>query len=266
MPLPDPTFAWQEAIVSFTIIAFVAFLVTWVVTDLGHVSRTPYVAVLTATTLALSADYMASSGTSVADLVTAGWVWGILGGLVAAGVVTPLVRRLPSGPRPEGRQLAGRLLWEGVVYGFAEAVLLATLPVLTIWQATDALGWTDTAWAKIGSGALALLGALFVILVHHLGYGEFRERIARKKLRGALMACGIQALAFVLTGNVLAPMIAHIVLHGELTLHGIEMPPTSRPEPASTGAGQASVTWSHPAGEGAGVGGCRQGKRVRRSS
>lgn len=253
MPLPDPSFAWQEAIVSFTIIAFVAFLVTWVVTDLGHVRRTPYVAVLTLTTLALSADYMASSGTSVADLVTAGWVWGILAGLVAAGVVTPLVRRLPAGPRPEGRQLVGRLLWEGVVYGFAEAVLLATLPVLTVWQATDALGWTDTAWAKVGSGALAVLGALFVILVHHLGYREFRARIARKMLRGALVACGIQALAFVLTGSVLAPVIAHIVLHGELTLHGIEMPPTSPAEPVSSGAGRATVIRIHRTGEGAGV-------------
>ena len=241
MPLPDPSFAWQEAIVSFAIIAFVAFLVTWVVTDLGDVSRTPYVAVLTLTTLALSADYIASSGTSVADLVTAGWVWGILGGLVAAGVVTPLVRRLPAGPRPEGSQLVGRLLWEGVVYGFAEAVLLATLPVLAIWQATEALGWTDTAWAEVGSGALAVVGALFVILVHHLGYREFRARAARKMLGGALVGCGIQALAFLLTGNVLAPIVAHIVLHGQLTLRGIEMPPASHPEPVSIGSGRAPV-------------------------
>jgi hypothetical protein len=127
------------------------------------------------------------------------------------------------------------------VYGFAEAVLLATLPVLAVWQATDALGWTDTTWAKAGSGALAVGGALFVILVHHLGYREFRARAARKMLRGALVACGIQALAFLLTGNVLAPVVAHIVLHGQLTLRGIEMPPTSHPEPVSSGAGRARV-------------------------
>jgi len=241
MPLPDPSFAWQEAIVSFTIIAFVAFLVTWVVTDIGGVSRTPYVAVLTLTTLALSGDYIASSGTSVADLVTAGWVWGILGGLVAAGVVTPLIRRLPAGRRPEGLQLVGRLLWEGVVYGFAEAVLLATLPVLAIWQATEALGWTDTAWAEVGSGALAVVGALFVIVLHHLGYREFRPRAARKMLGGALVGCGIQALAFLLTGNVLAPIVAHISLHTQLTLRGIEMPPVSQPESLSVGAGRAPV-------------------------
>ena len=242
MPVPDPSFGWQDATAAFAIIAVVAFLVTWVVTDRGHVSRTPYVAILTLTTLALTAGYLAWSGTSFNDLVTAGWGWGILAGLVAAAVVVPLVRRLPARARPEGSQLVGRLLWEGVVYGFAEAVLLATLPVLAVWQATDALGWTDTTWAKVGSGALAVLGALFVILVHHLGYREFRARAARKMLRGALVACGIQALAFLLTGNVLAPVVAHVVLHGELTLRGIEMPPTSHPEPVSSGAGSARVT------------------------
>jgi hypothetical protein len=228
MPVPDPSSGWQDATVAFAIIAVVAFLVTWVVTDLGHVPRTPYVAILTVTTFGLGAGYIAWSGTSLADLVTAGWVWGILGGLAAAAVVVPLVRRLPAGRRrPQGPQLVERLLWEGVVYGTAEAILLATLPVLAVWQATDALGWTATTWAKVGSGALAAVGALFVIVVHHLGYREFRTRAARKTLGGALVGCGIQALAFLLTGNVLAPVVAHVVLHWQLTLRGNEMPPVA---------------------------------------
>jgi TRAP-type C4-dicarboxylate transport system permease large subunit len=236
MPVPDPSFGWQDATAAFAIIAVVAFLVTWVVTDLGHVSRTPYVAILTVTTIGLGAGYIAWSGTSAADLVTGGWVWGILGGLVAAAVVVPLVRRLPAGrPRPQGPQLVGRLLWEGGVYGFAEGVLLATLPVLAVWQAVDALGWTDTTWTKVGSGALTVVGALFVILVHHLVYREFRTRAARKMLRGALVGCGLQALAFLLTGNVLAPVVAHIVLHTQLTLRGNEMPPVGETRLAPPG-------------------------------
>ena len=90
--------------------------------DLGHVTRTPYVAILTLTTLALAASYIAWSGTSVAELLTAGWGWDILGGLAAAAVIVPLVRGLPSRLRPEGSQLAARFLWEGVVYGTAEAI------------------------------------------------------------------------------------------------------------------------------------------------
>jgi len=243
MPVPAASFGWQDAAAAFAIVAVVAFLVTWVVTDLGHVSRTPYVAILTGTTIGLAAGYIAWSGTSVADLVTAGWVWGILGGLVAAAVVAPLVRRLPAGrPLPEGSQLVGRLLWEGIVYGTAEAILLATLPVLAVWQATDALGWTDTTWAKAGSGALAVVGAQFVILVHHLGYREFRTRAARRMLSGALVGCGLQALAFLLTGNVLAPVVAHIVLHTQLTLRGNEMPPAAETRFAPVGEGRSRPT------------------------
>jgi hypothetical protein len=241
MPVADPSFGWQEAIAAFAIISVVAFAVTWIVTDLGHVSRTPYVGILTFTTLALAAGYLGWSGTSVADLVTAGWGWGILGGVVAAGLVVPLVRRLPSGPRPEGAGLVGRFFWEGIVYGTAEGLLLATLPVLALWQAADALGWTDDAWPKAAAGALAVAGALFVIAVHHLGYREFRPRTSRKMLLGAMAGCGIQALAFLVTGNVLAPVVAHVVLHWQLTLRGNEMPPASDVRREFPGAGRSRL-------------------------
>jgi hypothetical protein len=231
MPVADPAFGWQEATAAFAIISMIAFLVTRIVTDLGHVSRTPYVAILWLTTVALAAGYLAWSGTSLVNLVTAGWGWGIFGGVVAAALVVPLVRRMPSGRSPSGSELVGRFLWEGIVYGSAEGILLATLPVLAVWQAADALGWTQTAWPKAAaSGALTVVGALFVIAVHHLGYREFRASASRKKLVGALVGCGIQALAFLLTGNVLAPIVAHIALHWQLTLRGNEMPPVSDSE------------------------------------
>lgn len=88
----------------------------------------------------------------------------------------------------------------------------------------------------MGSGALAIGAAFFVIAVHHLGYRQFRA--SRKLLLGALAACGSQALAFLLTGNLLAPVVAHIVLHGQLTLRGDEMPPVAeeRLEAISGGA------------------------------
>jgi hypothetical protein len=236
MPIADPSFGWQEALAGFAVISTVAFLVTWVVTDLGRVSRTPYIAVLALTTIALAGGYLAWSGTALNDLVTEGWGWGVLGGVIAAALVAPLVQRLRVGPRPHGAELGGRMLWEGVVYGTAEAILLATLPVLALWQAADALGWTDIAWQNAASGALATVGALFVIVVHHLGYREFRARSSRRMLVGAMVGCGVQALAFLLTGNVLAPIVAHILLHWQLTLHGNEMPPASeiRSDPAQT--------------------------------
>ena len=46
-------------------------------------------------------------------------------------------------------------------------------------------------------------------------------------LAGALFACGLQAVAFLLTNSVIAPIVAHIVLHTELTMRGDELPPVS---------------------------------------
>jgi len=227
MPAPDPSFGWAQAITAYAIVLVVAFLVTWVVTDRLHVSRTPYVGILTLVSLGLFAGYLAWSETSLAELLTDGWAWGILAGVIAGLIVAPGLRRYPAHEHPHGVPLAERFVWEGVVYGIAEAVLLATLPVLAVWQASADLGWTESAWAKVGSGALAIVGALLVILVHHLGYREFRSPEKRPMLAGALLGCGVQALAFLLTGNVLAPVIAHVVLHIQMIMRGIDMPPAS---------------------------------------
>jgi hypothetical protein len=224
----DPSFGWQEAVAAFAIIAVVAFLVTWITTDRRTVPRASYIAILAFVTLGLGAGYLAWSGTALSDLVTPAWGAAIAVGLVVGGAMAPGLRRMPHDARPEGGPLAVALVWEGLVYGTAEAILLATLPALAVWQAANALGWTGSTWADVASGTLAILGALGVIIVHHLGYREFRGPHARPKLAGALVACGIQALAFLLTGNLLAPVVAHIVLHTQMVVRGIEMPPAKR--------------------------------------
>jgi len=241
MPIAaDPSFAWQEALAAFAIVAVVAFLVTWIVTDRLEVPRTPYIAILTLVTLGLGAGYLAWSGTTLTELVSPSWVWAIVAGVAAGAVMAPGLRRLPQGSPPMGGALAVAFAWEGVVYGTAEAILLASLPVLAMWQAADALGWTGSTWGEIGSGALAIVGALLVIAVHHFGYREFRGSHGRPKLLGALVGCGVQALAFLLTGNLLAPIVAHIVLHGQMVVRGIEMPPAERARLMPGGAGGAA--------------------------
>jgi hypothetical protein len=56
------------------------------------------------------------------------------------------------------------------------------------------------------------------------------------------VGCGIQALAFILTGNVLAPILAHIVLHLQLTLRGTEMPPVSEAPLEFPAAGRSGLS------------------------
>jgi hypothetical protein len=225
MPVADPAFGWQEAAAAFVIITGAAFLVTWILTDRLRIPRGPYIPMLLAVAIGLGGGYLAWSGTSTSELLASGLGWGLAAGLLAAAIALPLVRQLPAHPHASGTRLVGLLLWEGLVYGLAEAVLLSTLPVLAVWQALAGLGWTDGGWARVGSGALAILGALLVILVHHLGYAEFRTQPGRPGLVGALAVCGVQALAFLVTGSVLAPIVAHVILHGQLLLRGDELPP-----------------------------------------
>ena len=232
MPGADASFTWQQALAGFAVIAVVAFLVTWVLTDLLKMPRAPYIPMLLVVALGLGAGYCVWSGTSVSELLTSSVGWALAAGLVAAAVVFPLVQRLPAHPHASGGKLAGLMLWEGIVYGIAEGVLLSTLPVLAVWQATVDLGWTDGAWEKIGSGTLAIAGSVLVILVHHLGYAQFRTATRRPALFGAMVGCGIHAIAFLLTGNALAPIVAHSVLHGQLLVRGEELPPAREMRPA----------------------------------
>jgi hypothetical protein len=44
-------------------------------------------------------------------------------------------------------------------------------------------------------------------------------------LIGTLAVCGLQAVAFLLTGSVVAPVLAHIVLHAQMLFRGAELPP-----------------------------------------
>jgi hypothetical protein len=229
MPAADASFRWEQAALGFAAVTVLAFLVSWVSTDLLRLSRTVYIAILTVAAAGLGALYLGWSETPADDLVTGRWGWGVLTGMVAAALVAPLVRRLPSGPRARGGRLGYLLVWEAGVYGIGEALLLAALPVLTAWQAMASLGWTDTGWGKALAGGVAITGALVVIVVHHLGYEEFRRPAARKKLAGALLSCGLQGVAFLVTGSILAPVVAHVVLHAQMVVQGVELPPVEEP-------------------------------------
>lgn len=124
-------------------------------------------------------------------------------------------------PRPEGLRLVGALLWEGVVYGTAEGLLLSVLPVLATWQTLSALGWTQSWIGVVFASVLVIVASLLVIVVHHLGYREFRG----PQIAGAVMGCGILSLAYLLTVNPLAAVGGHIIMHMGAVFRGIELPP-----------------------------------------
>jgi hypothetical protein len=235
MPLPDASMAWWMTLSAVGGLAVAAFLVSWVLTDVLHLPRAAYLAALMAVTGALTYGYLAWSGTDAAAFVTHNWQWGLLGALVsgaltAQGIITGANRAglpVPAGRR--GTSLAGLLVWEGLLYGAAEGLLLSALPVLAAWQSFHLLGWTATTPGAIGAGALTIGASAVVIWVHHLGYREFR---GSGEMRLPIVGCALLSLAYLLTQSPLAPVGGHFLLHAGAKVRGVPLQPYSK-EPAA---------------------------------
>jgi hypothetical protein len=231
MPLPDGSMSWWMPLLAVGVFALVAFLVSFVLTDVLRLPRSAYLAALMAVTAALTYGYLAWSGTDAAAFLTRQWAWGLLGALASGGLTVRMVmagadRRgvpIPAGRR--GARLAGSLVWEGLCYGVAEGLLLSALPVLAAWQSFHLLGWTATTAGAVGSGVLAIGASAAVIWIHHLGYREFRHS---REILLPIVACGLLSLAYLLTASPIAPAGGHVLLHGGLVMRGVSMPPYSK--------------------------------------
>lgn len=229
MPAPDVSLSWGMPLSA--VLAVVAFLVSWVYTDALHLPRVLYVGALLVVTGALTYGYIAWSGTDAAAFATRAWGWGLLGALVSGGLTARAIiaganrRRLPAPSGRRGAHLAVALVWEGLLYGTAEGLLLSALPVLAAWQSFHLLGWTMTTAGGVGSGVLAVGASAVVILVHHLGYREFRRR---REIVLPMAACGLLSLAYLLTGSPIAPTGGHVLLHAGATVRGVPLPPYAK--------------------------------------
>jgi hypothetical protein len=221
MPGADPSVAWGTYFVALGVIVAVSFLVTYLATDVARMARALYVGLLAVVTGAMTWAYLWATGTDPVEFLGSGWAWGLLGAVVAGAITCFQARRWPALGTPSGPVLAGRLVWEGLVYGATEGTLLSILPVLAVWQGGTALGWTDAWPGKIGVGALAMAASVAVIAIHHLGYREFRGAA----MRYPVIACAVFSMAYLLTGSVLAAIGGHAALHVVAVIGGTELPP-----------------------------------------
>jgi hypothetical protein len=222
MPTADTSISWFGSLGWLLVISAAGFLVTWVLTSLLDVRRTPYILALALLTGGLTFGYLSWSDTSLASFATNHWGWGLIGAAVTGTILAALSRRQPGGPRPDGWRLAFALLWEAVVYGTAEGLLLSVLPVLVTWQAFAAHGWTSGTGKPLVAGTAAILTSLAVIVIHHLGYRGFHNPAV---LVTVMVVCGLLSLAYLLTASPLAAVVGHIILHAAANLRGTELPP-----------------------------------------
>jgi hypothetical protein len=222
MPTADTSISWPGAFGWLAAIAAASFLVAWVLTSRLGVRRTPYIGALALVTGGLAWGYLTWSDTDLASFATNRWGWGLVGAAVAGAILAGLSRHQPRGPRSQGGRLTATLVWEGVVYGSTEGLLLSVLPVLVTWQAFAAHGWTSGPGRSLVAGTAAMAASLAVIVIHHLGYHGFHTPAA---LAPVMVGCGLLSLAYLLTASPLAAVGGHILLHTALNLRGTEMPP-----------------------------------------
>jgi hypothetical protein len=152
------------------------------------------------------------------------WLAGLLVGALAGALLARTVLLQPASPRPAGGALAWALLWDGGLYGLADALLLSVVPVLAVYGSRPADELRNPA-ARWRGGLAALLASLFITAAYHFGFTEFRG----SALVAPLIGNGIVTLSYLASGSPVAALLSHAVMHSAAVLHGMattaQLPP-----------------------------------------
>ena len=190
-----------------------------------HVDRAVFVLPYVCASAAFCYLYIRWSGVDVAARLRQHWVWGVIGAIIAGAFVVSNVFSQPASAVPTGFELVGAVLWLGMVYGTADALLLSVLPLFATWQALSSLGWPHRWYGRFASGVLALMASLAVAAAYHLGFPEFRGTTVAAPIIGN----GVMSLASLLTLSPIAAICAHIAMHIAAVLQGaattLQLPP-----------------------------------------
>jgi hypothetical protein len=205
--------------------AAVGFAATAIFAGLLALPRDAFVAVYALVVTTYVYSYVRWTGLDVRSFLQQRWSWDAVGAVIFGGLMVASVQRMAASPRAEGVALAWDILWLGIVYGIADALLLTVLPVTAVWRACTSSGWTATWPGKLAAGAAALAASLVVTAAYHLGYPEFRG----PQVVDPLIGNGVMTLGYLLTGNPITAFGAHIALHVASVLHGVETTVTLPP-------------------------------------
>ena len=216
---------WYFELIWAPAAGLLGFLITAVFAGVLHLSRALFLVPYLSMGGLFVYGFFRWSRINLRELFLHHFKWGILAAPLCGVFQVMNVLSQPVSPRAVGLDLAADLLWSGVLYGLLDALLLSVLPVLAVWRAISALGWTASWPGKIGVGLLALLASLFVTLAYHAGYPEYRG----PSLGQPAIGNGILSLAYLLSNNPLSAVLAHIAMHVAGVLQGpaniVQLPP-----------------------------------------
>jgi hypothetical protein len=196
-----------------------AFLVPFVLADQLGLPRDLYYGLYALAVAAFFVAWARSTEQSIGALVRRRWPLAVALGLLVAAVLSVMVVRTDDATaRPDGLELAGAVLWRGVVYGATDGLLLSAFPILAVFAAFAGSRLRASLPGTLLVGALALAASVAMAAVYHAGYAEFRSEKITKPVAGDVA----WSLPTLVTLNPVGAPIAHVGLHVSAVLHSYE--------------------------------------------
>lgn len=157
------------------------------------------------------------------------WQVGMLTGIIVGAFLAKTVFARPASRKITGLNYTFDLIWAGLVYGIVDGLFLNVMPVLAVRLAFPLPVWRDPFLARVVVAALALGASLLVCILYHLGYSEFRNN----SMRFVILGNAIITLSFIVSGNPLAAVLSHAIMHVAAVIRGsetaIQLPPHRQP-------------------------------------
>lgn len=200
--------------------ATIGFAVSAVGAQVFELSRPWVVLVLASAVSVLTVAYVRITKLDVVAIIGHRWLWAIVRGIALGALLVLLV--LPDDPTstPAGTELAASVIWLGVVYGVAEALLVNVVPMMAAWRAFRGAGLTRSIRGKIVAAAFTMAANLTVTAAYNLGFPEFRGAEITGPLSGNLLI----GAGFVFAPNPIISIVSHVILHVASVLAGGEGP------------------------------------------
>lgn len=196
-----------------------AFLVPFVLADRLDVPRDLYYAFYVVGVGAFLILWARATEQSLGEMVRRRWVLALVLGLAVAGLLTLLVLRTEDATgRPGGLELAGAVVWRGVVYGLADGLLLSAFPILAVFAMFTGTKVRERVLGTVAVGLAALVASLAMTAVYHVGYSDFRSEKLRKPVAGDV----VWSVPTLVTLNPIGAPVAHAGMHTSAVLHSYE--------------------------------------------
>ena len=140
----------------------------FVLADLLEIHRDLYYGLYAIAVLGLIGLWARATGYDLEAAVKRRWPLAVGLGAGCAGVMAVMVVRTDDATaRPDGVELAGAVLWRGVVYGISDGLLLSVFPILVVFAALAGSRLNDRTAGKVVIGGVALLASLAMTAVYH---------------------------------------------------------------------------------------------------